>query len=395
MAAADPPPRGTVRNPGSPSALRRLNQRRVVDALLAGGPATQAGLSRRTGLSTATVSNIVKDLLASGDAAVSPTTSSGRRALLVSLTPPSGLAIGMDFGRRHLRVLAATRGYEIVAEQEAELAAGYHPQQGLDRADELLAKVLVAAGAQRQDILGLGVGIPGPLDRRTGTAIGGTIHPEWVGIAVPELFRQRFGLPVFVDNDCNLGALAEVTWGSHRSVENLVFVKIGTGVGAGLILNGAPFYGSIGVTGELGHLTLDDRGQVCRCGNRGCLETFASTDVILHLLDGRTPGKLTTEAVVQMALGGDAATLRVIDDAGYSVGRALGLLANLINPEVIVVGGPLSGLGETLLAPVRRGLQRYAMPAVGNSTTVAMTELSEQAEALGAATLVIRSSVRP
>jgi predicted NBD/HSP70 family sugar kinase len=197
-------------------------------------------------------------------------------------------------------------------------------------------------------------------------------------------------MPVFADNDANLGALAQVTWGPHGAVSNLMFLKIGSGIGAGLILNGAPYYGNIGVTGEIGHATISEHGLICRCGNRGCLETVASTAIMIELLSRGAHTPLTAKDIVGRALAGDAATLRVVDDAGVAVGRAVANVANLINPEVIVVGGPLAELGEVLLEPIRRGLMRHAVPVVGESTSLAMSSLGDRAEALGAAALVFQ-----
>ncbi|GAA1345746.1 ROK family transcriptional regulator [Arthrobacter roseus] len=378
--------------PGSQSALRAQNQQRLLEALTRNGALTQAELSRLTGLSTATVSNIIKRMSTSGLIRLTPITSSGRRAFAVHLVDTGEAAVGIDFGRRHLRVVVANLSYEVLAESTAPPAEAYSAETGMTAAYSMVRDLLEQAGRTLDDLTGVGVGIPGPLDSRTGRAVGGTIHPEWVGVAVREDMEALFGVPVYVDNDCNLGALAEVTWGDYRTTENLAFVKIGTGIGSGLVINGQPFRGKIGVTGEIGHTTLDDQGSVCRCGNRGCLETVASTKIMLDLLRGHSPAVLTTQDIVRLALKGDAATLRVIDDTGQAVGRALGTLANLINPEVIVVGGPLSALGEVLVAPVRRGLIRYAIPVVGESTTVAPTSLGDRAEALGAATLVIQSA---
>lgn len=171
-----------------------------------------------------------------------------------------------------------------------------------------------------------------------------------------------------------------------------MFVKIGSGIGAGLILNGALFYGHVGVTGEIGHATIDEHGPVCRCGNRGCLETVASTTTMSELLSPREPAPLTPDEIVRRALTGSAPVLRVLDDAGLAVGRALGGVANLINPEVIVIGGPLADLGELLLAPIRRGLLRHAVPVIGETTTVAMSALGARAEVLGAAALVFQNA---
>ena len=388
MPATPPPlPRGTW-NPGSQSALRELNRQRVIDALLASGPLTQAELARQTRLSTATISNIVKTMAAIGSIETEPTTSSGRRALLVRLSNNGAVAVGIDFGRRHLRIVLVSVGFEVVAEQFTELPLGHRAEQSIERASHLLAQLLQEHDLKPSAVLGVGVGIPGPIDQRTGTVIQGAILPEWVGIHLQEL-EKHLHFPVVFDNDANLGARAEVTWGPHNTVQNLVFVKIGSGIGAGLILDGHPFSGSLGIAGEIGHETITDNGVACHCGNRGCLETVASTSAMMSLLGTRAP--VSTADIVRNALAGDSATLRVLDDAGAAIGRGLASIANLLNPEVIVIGGPLAGLGPILLAPIERGLLRHAVPSVGEATGLVMSSLGDRAEALGAASLVLQS----
>ncbi len=382
-------PTGSPDNPGSQSALRRQNEQRIVEALMA-GPATQAELSRTTGLSTATVSNIVKVLHEASIVATEPTTSSGRRALSVRLNSNSAVAVGIDFGRRHLRVVVSNLAYDILAEDTVSLPLGHEADVGIAAAVDVLDSLLEDAGIDRRDIVGVGAGIPGPIDHRTGSVAQGAILPEWVGFNLLTHLEEALELPVFVDNDANLGALSEVTWGPHSGVSNLIFVKIGSGIGAGLIINGQPFYGHVGVTGEIGHATIVEHGQICRCGNRGCLETLASTTTMIDLLSRGGRERVTPDDIVRMALARDTATLRVIDDAGLAVGRALGNVANLINPEVIVLGGPLTEVGDLLLDPVRRGLVRHAVPLIGQTTTVTMSALGVRAEVLGAAALVFQ-----
>ena len=389
MSATPRSTRSKPKNPGSQSALRQLNQQRIIETLM-GGPATQAELSRQTGLSTATVSNIVKIMQDSGLASTEPITSSGRRALNVRLNSNGAVAVGIDFGRRHLRVVLASLSYHVIAEESVMLPLGHQSEEGIQAAVVLLEKLLRESGVDRSAVVGAGVGIPGPIDRRTGTVAQGAILPEWVGINILQHLEETLKFPVYIDNDANLGAWSEVTWGPHTGVSNLMFLKIGSGIGAGLILNGAPYYGNVGITGEIGHATIHEQGLVCRCGNRGCLETIASTTTMIELLSRGEDRPMTPADIVRKALARDPATLRVVDDAGLAVGRALGNVANLINPEVIVVGGPLAGLGNLLLDPIRRGLVRHAVPVIGETTTLTMSSLGDRAEALGAAALVFQ-----
>lgn len=384
-------PRG-ARNPGSQGALRHLNQERLVEFLLANGPSTQAELARGTGLSTATVSNIVRDMTVKGVVDTTPVTSSGRRALLVQLTDTGDIAVGVDFGRRHVRIVLCTLGYAVLAEQELVLPLGYDVAEAIADASGLLDRMLTSGGHDRESVLSVGIGIPGPIDRRTGTVLQGAILPEWVGVTLRQL-EDAFRFPVVLDNDANLGALGEVTWGARRGARNIIFVKIGTGIGAGLILNGLPYYGSLGITGELGHTPVVDSGVICRCGNRGCLETVASTTVMIESLARSGTEAGTIADVLRLGLERDAAALRVVGDAGQAIGQAIGSIANVINPELVLIGGPLVGLGEALLEPIRRGIQHNAIPIIADTTMVSVSSLGDRAESLGAAALVIQNAL--
>lgn len=384
-----------VRNPGSQAALRQLNEQRIIEALTALGSATQVEISKHTGLSAATVSNIVKQMSTRGIVVTNPTTRSGRRALSVRLDTKGAVAAGIDFGRRHVRVALASYNRTLIGDRSIDLPTGHTVAQGLDLAKDLLSRLLAEHDLGGDAVLGVGVGLPGPVDRRTGTIVPGRNLPEWEGIPLVAEMQRRLEHPVYMDNDANFGALAQVTWGEHVTVENLIFVKIGSGIGCGLIVNGSPFYGHIGVTGEIGHTTIDPHGASCPCGNRGCLETIASTSTMIDRLSHGQPTRLTTEEIISNAGGGDTATLRVIEDAGVAVGRALADVANLLNPETIVIGGPLTGLGETLLTPIRRGLVRNALPVIGETTTIVMSPLGELAEVLGAAAMVLHRGVAP
>ncbi|MHA7270938.1 ROK family transcriptional regulator [Arthrobacter sp. HLT1-20] len=388
------PAQRRARNPGSQSALRSRNQQRLTQQLLKGGPATQADLARITGLSTATVSNIVKSMAAADLVTLTPVTSSGRRAMSVRYNGDSAIAAGIDFGRTHVRVVLANTGYQVLAEEEAPLPRGHRAAEGIQTASLLLDKLMKRAGISRSQLIGAGAGIPGPIDSRNGKVIRGAILPEWVGINLHDELERALKIPVFVDNDANLGALAQLAWGHQGNVQNLMFIKIGTGIGAGLILRGALFHGSFGVTGEIGHVTIEEHGMICRCGNRGCLETVASTATMVELLSRGQDQPISTADILSQATAGDPATLRVLDDAGMAIGRALANVANLISPDVIVIGGPLTELGELFLAPIRRGLLRHAVPVIGDSIGLKMSHLTSRAEALGAAALVFQNEPR-
>jgi predicted NBD/HSP70 family sugar kinase len=385
--------RASGRQPGSQTALRTLNVQRVLSTLTTAGACTQAELARRTGLSTATVSSIVGAMIDRDLVTTSPTTSSGRRARLVRLKDGGLAAVGIDLGRTHVRVCLATLGYELIAERSTTLRHASRPHEAIAAATALLTALLAEKSIPRTAVVGVGVGIPGSIDNRSGVVLEGPLWPEWADLDAKRVLADALGFPVFLDNDANLGALAEVTWGPHAAVDNLVFLKLGTGIGCGLIVGGQPYHGHLGTAGEIGHSPISDAGPQCRCGNRGCLEMAASTSTMIELLDREQTGRLTTEDIARQALAGEIATLRVIEDAGLATGRALASVVNLLNPEVIVVGGPLATLGQILLAPIERGLLRYTVPMAGETTRLAVSSLGDRAEALGAAALVLRHPV--
>lgn len=375
--------------PGSQTALREANQQRLLAALLAAGSLTQAALARATGLSPATVSNIVRELTASGVLEVSSTISSGRRAQAVRLGRQAGIAAGVDFGRSHIRVAVATLSHEILAEREVAVPLGYAAEDGVATASDLLDELLAAVGVARGEVTGLGVGIPGPIDTSTGRIGSGSILPEWVGAPVPELLA-RLDLPTLIDNDANLGALAEHTWGAGTGVRDLVYLKLSTGIGAGLVIDGQLYRGASGTAGEIGHTTVDEHGTVCRCGNRGCLEMVASVPVLLDLLRPTHGPDLRIEDVVRLALAGDLACRRVIEDAGRQLGTAVANLVNLINPAMVIVGGDVTDAGDLLLDPVRTTVRRNSVPAAAELVRIASSTLGRRAQVLGAVALVLR-----
>lgn len=380
---------------GSQRALRTANTHRVLAALADTGPMTQAAISRSTGLSTATVSNIVGDLRAGGVVATQPMTASGRRALLVELTaaPRARVAAGIDIGRRHLRIVLATLQREVLAEEDVALPLGHTAEDGMRQAVRLLERLMRHGDLTRADIAGCGVAIPGPIDTRTGRIAHGAILPAWVGFRPIDRLRDALKLPVHLDNDANLGALAEITWGPYGDAVDLVYVKVASGIGAGLVLSGELYRGAMGITGEIGHMPISEYGPVCRCGNRGCLEAVASTSSMLDALaqSGLVAPGAAVDRLIELVRQGDPVVGRIVEDAGLAIGQALGAVVNLVNPAVTVIGGPLAPLGDTLLGPVRRGMRRFASPTVGEQTQVAVSSLGERAEALGACSLVFHA----
>jgi predicted NBD/HSP70 family sugar kinase len=256
----------------------------------------------------------------------------------------------------------------------------------------MVDEVLEEGRVDRKSVLAAGIGIPGPVDRGRGTAGSATILPGWTGVRIGEEMQQRLGIPVEIENDANLGALAEMTWGAGRECSNFAYIKAATGIGAGIVIDGRLLRGASGTAGEIGHTTLDESGALCYCGNRGCLETVASGPAIVALVSSGQPEILTLGQVIELATSGDARCRRAISDAGREIGVAVAGLCNLINPERVIVGGLLSRAGELLLQPVRESIRRHAVFAAAERVEVVAAAFVERAELLGSLALALQTS---
>lgn len=347
------------------------------------GSLTQIELAGVTGLSPATVSNIVKELTTAGVLHTSPSTRSGRRALQVTLARNLGLVAGVHFGTRSLRVALADASMRVLADQRMPLAPDHRADAGLRRAALLVAEMVEAVDARPEELLAVGVCIPAPVDRGTGRIATVGMLRGWDGIAVPEVLGEELGVPVSVDNDANLGALAETRFGAAAGHENVAYLRVSHGVGGGLILGGRLVHGRAGGAGEIGHVTVDENGPICRCGNRGCLETFVGGPALLGML-AASHGHLTLRDVIARAQDGDPGCRRVLSDTGQHLGVAAANLCNLVDPELVVVGGQLAQAGEILLGPLRTVVEQRTMPSTAGPVKVVAAELGAAAEVRGA-----------
>jgi predicted NBD/HSP70 family sugar kinase len=369
-------------------------------ALREAGAASRAELARRTGLSRTTVASLVGDLESEGvlierEDGVGASPRGGRPPRLLSFSRSAGVAVGIDFGKRHLRVAAADLSHAILAEAERPARAEDPAEAGLEAAVALVEEVMAGAGVEREEAVGVGMGLPGPIDRRSGRVGSSSILPGWVGVRAAEELGSRLGLPVSVDNDANLGALAELHWGAAAGRRNVAYLKVSTGIGAGLIMDGRLFHGTGGMAGEIGHTIMDEQGPVCRCGKRGCLETLAGASALVELLEPRLERVISTGELLELAAGGDSGARRVIADAGMHIGGAVATLCDLFNPELIVVGGELSAAGEVLLDPMREQVHRNAIPATARDVEIVAGVLGSRAELLGALALVLAPAHAP
>jgi predicted NBD/HSP70 family sugar kinase len=378
--------------PGSLEALRERNRAVVLHALRRSGAVSRAELARRTGLSRSTISSVVADLVAAGVAAegdASLPEGVGRPGVPVTLNAAAGAAVGIDIGAPVGRVVVADLGHDVLAEDTFELAADLPLDAVLDAIASAVRAALDAAGLPAARLIGAGLAIPGPVDRATGRLGESTAIASLAGIDLGRAVSRRLGVPVHCENDANACAVAEVAWGAGAGAADVVYLKLSRGIGAGLILDDRLYGGAIGTAGEIGHTTRTAEGELCRCGNRGCLETTAGTDAI-----ARRAGQADIAAVIARADAGDVASRRALRDAGSEIGQAAAMICNVLNPRRIVIGGELAAAWPHLEASFRAALDRAAMHVAAAAAEVVPAALGSRAEALGALALVLRDGDR-
>jgi predicted NBD/HSP70 family sugar kinase/biotin operon repressor len=376
--------------------LRERNRNRVLGALRERGRISQADIARLTGLSRTTVHTLVSELKNSGLVHEVETSAhdirGGRPAVQLMLRDSSLAVVGIDFGHSHVQVAVADIAHNVLAERRRDLDVRHDARTAIDTATHMVVEVLAEGHVERKAVIAAGIGVPGPVDRGRGTAGSATILPGWTGVRIATEMQQRLGMPVEIENDANLGALAEMTWGAGRECSNFAYIKAATGIGAGIVIDGRLLRGASGTAGEIGHTTLDESGALCYCGNRGCLETVASGPAIIALVSSGHPELLTLGQVIELASSGDARCRRAISDAGREIGVAVAGLCNLINPERVIVGGLLSRVGELLLQPIRESIRRHAVFAAAERVEVVPAVFVERAELLGSLALALHVS---
>jgi predicted NBD/HSP70 family sugar kinase len=383
-----------VEPPGALASLRESNRERVVQALRELGVASRAEVARHTGLSRTTVSTIVAGLVSDGFVVGRANgrrqaAGSGRPPALIALNPSGGMAVGLDFGKRHLSVALADLSHQIVAEERVVLPDDYQAEEAMTTGARLVERLLADARVDKSRVVGVGMGIPGPI-HESGLVGSSAILPGWVGSAPGQRLSELLELPVQVSNDASLGALAEYAWGAGRGAETVVYLKLATGIGSGIVIGGRLFEGAGGTAGEIGHTTIDDEGDICRCGNRGCLETLAGAPAIARLVSRSLGEELDPETVIRRAAEGDLGCRRALADAGRHIGVAVANLCNLVNPERIVVGGSVGLAGSLLLDPLMESVSLRAIPSAAKDVKIVPGELGERAELLGALACVLQ-----
>ncbi|MEV0800317.1 ROK family protein [Kribbella sp. NPDC050281] len=369
--------------------LRETHEDRVLTVLRTQGAMTRAQLAERTGLSRATLSSIVQELLAADaltETAIDDTTSRGRGRPVTQLTvnASGGLALGMDLGHRLIQVTIANVAHEVVGSAGTDCSERTPWSKRLELALDLIDTLATDNGISLSALAGVGVGVVGPVSET-----GGHRQPSRATRIhlVRDGLTDRFGVPVYVDNNTRLAALGEAIWGAGAGLQNVLYLRLSYGVGGGLVLGGHLFSGAGGAAGELGHITVDPRGPKCVCGGRGCLERYVSLAAILEQC-----GVRRFDEVLRRLADGDRAVRAVISTAGTRIGEVLAAACNTVNPETVVIGGELAAAGASLLDPIHDAVRKHTHNQVRHGLRIAPAALGHDDAARGGIALVLRRS---
>jgi glucokinase-like ROK family protein len=378
----------------------------VLDEIRLGRAHSRADLVAGTGLSRGVVAGRVAELLERGlitEGDVGPSTG-GRPPRRLAFQGDAGHVLVADLGATSIDVAVTTLDGRILAhvDEPADIATG--PEAVLERVDELFGGLVTSRRRLPGHLWGIGIGVPGPVEFRAGRPISPSIMPGWDGYPVRERLAARYGAPVWVDNDVNVLALGEWRSGVAAGHDNVVVVKIGTGIGAGIISDGRLHRGAQGSAGDVGHIHVsDDRTVVCRCGNTGCLEAHAGGEAIGRdgeaaaragrsarlraVLDAR--GTVTAEDVAQAASFGDPVAVELLQAAGRRVGLMLASVVNFFNPSLVVIGGGVAQSGDVLLAAIREVVYGRGLPLATRDLLVQRSSLGSLAGVIGASAMVV------
>jgi predicted NBD/HSP70 family sugar kinase len=365
--------------------VRELSRALVLSELQRGPGATQPELVRKTGLARATVAAVIAELNDEGRIIRQgrASTGRGRPAELLSVRKLRGHIAAVDVGHTHLTVALATADGDVIAESKTEFDADASGIASVDAAASAVRCLMTESGVS--ELLVVGLGVPGPLEHfDDGSIRSGGVMAGWADLQPARRFQERFGssMTVTVDNDAHLGMIGEHAYGAARGYRTALYVKVGAGIGAGIMIDDLPYRGGHGTSGEIGHVRILEQGEVCRCGGRGCLETIASTTFALKSLQAVHGSTLTMAGVSDLLHQGDPGAIRLFEDIGEAIGRVVAGAASAIDPEIIIIGSPVTDMSP-LTTGVEHAVGRYTQPFIARHTRVVPGQLGDRASLMG------------
>ncbi|HHW10195.1 MAG TPA: ROK family protein [Firmicutes bacterium] len=364
--------------------VKKMNKAIVLNVIRQSSPISRAAVSRITGLNKATVSALTAELIDEGHIIEVGTghSTGGRRPQLLSFNAGAGLVLGVELGVTFMRALICNLSGELIESRELDLPVKPTPEEGVRLLVELCHTLMAVAPPTQLGVIGAGIGVPGSVDLQLGTVL---VAPNlsWRGVRLEQALERALGLPVIIDNEANASALGEKMFGIGTRADNLIYISLGVGLGAGVINDGRLLRGSHGIAGEVGHMTIESGGPLCSCGNRGCWELYCSEKALRKRLPAYKEMKLND--IIAAAEKGAPEVIAALHEIGIYLGIGLTNLVHAFDPELVVVGGPLAQAGKWLLNPAQRTLQSRLMPGPARQVPLLISNLGLNACALGAA----------
>jgi predicted NBD/HSP70 family sugar kinase len=367
------------------------------------GTLSAAEIARLTGLARSTVSTALADLRKSGIVVEITTTEEppkgvGRPATALTLNPEAGTCVGLHLGLDEIRIVLADVSHSVISEQIVHLGRDYLPERALKMTKQAVLKAYKENGLPMSGLLGVGVSVSGPVSPNGQVQRGG-ILPIWVGVNIRDTFGPVFERPIFADNESNCAAIAEMMWGAAIGYKDFILFKIDLGVGGAIVSGGRIVTGVAGGAGEFGHFSINPDGDLCRCGNRGCLEIYASFNRPLEQISKIHNRNMTMDDVILLAEQGDVGARRLIEDTAEVAGRGLGQIGTILNPRLIIIGGRMALAGDILLSPFARAYEKHTLIKEHDvdetlRTRIMIGKFTENDALLGAVGLVLRNQGR-
>jgi predicted NBD/HSP70 family sugar kinase len=373
--------------------LRDLNVSLLIELVRSSGPISRADLARQSGLSAPTVSTIVGELVERGiviEGATAPA-NGGRPPVLLNLDPTAGFVIGIKLRGDGLTTVVCDLNARVVATAEASVSLVGDPAAAVVAIEQETRRALRDAAVPRSKVLGVGIGLSGVIDSARGVCKFSHLL-QWRDAELAAPLRRRLRLPIWVDNDMNTLAVAEKWAGDALAARDFVTLSVGRGIGLGIVIDRSLYRGATGAAGEFGHMMVEPGGPKCECGRFGCLEALVGEDALRRRVGERHGRDVSRDELIALAAAGDSATLEVLDSAGRKLGLAVANMVTLLNPELLIICGEGTDLGDPFLAPVVTAVREQTFADLGRQVEVKVQGWGDEAWAVGAATLVLRES---
>jgi predicted NBD/HSP70 family sugar kinase len=373
--------------------MKSVNKSIILNKIRTAEPISRAQIAKETTLTPPTVSSIVKELITQGIVRESElgVSQGGRKPTMLLINQTAFYVVGVDAGPETVACVLTDLSGEVIKRTASKMERSITGKQFMNKMKEIIHQVMYSASIDQEKMIGIGVAMHGVVDVEAGISL---IAPNLglTNIPIKTVLEEEFNLLVQVENDARAMALGESWFGGHGELDSMVAVNLGRGVGAGVVLKGKLYHGSRDIAGELGHMTIDIHGDICECGNRGCLQTFATGNAIAaraHKEISGTSNMATGKDVFQHALAGEVAYIKVLQETGEMIGIGLTNLIHLVNPEKIVLGGGVTKSEQFILPVIKQTIDQRALTPAAKQTEVVVTDLGDDATLLGAVSLLL------